>query len=64
MKKSIFSKSMAWILSVVMIFGTAFSTATVFDVANLEVSAAEVYGDFDFSPYDETARTMILVAKK
>ena len=27
-------------------------------------SSAEVYGDFDFSPYDETARTMILVAKK
>ena len=27
-------------------------------------SSAEVYGDFDFSPYDENARTMILVAKK
>ena len=27
-------------------------------------SSAQVYGDFDFSPYDENARTMILVAKK
>ena len=27
-------------------------------------SSAEVYGDFDFSPYDENARTMILVARK
>ncbi|MCR4741967.1 MAG: class I SAM-dependent methyltransferase [Treponema sp.] len=25
---------------------------------------AEVYGDFDYSPYDQKARTMIIVAKK
>ena len=27
-------------------------------------STAQAYGDFDFSPYDENLRTMILVAKK
>ena len=27
-------------------------------------SSAEVYGDFDFSPYDQNARTMVVVAKK
>lgn len=27
-------------------------------------TSAQVYGDFDFSPYNENARTMILVAKK
>lgn len=27
-------------------------------------SKAEVYGDFDFSPYDQKARTMVIVAKK
>lgn len=27
-------------------------------------SSAEIYGDFDFSPYNEKARTMILVARK
>ena len=27
-------------------------------------SAVNVYGDFDYSPYDEKARTMIIVAKK
>ena len=27
-------------------------------------SEAEVYGDFDFSPYDENARTMVIAAKK
>lgn len=27
-------------------------------------SEVNVYGDFDFSPYDENARTMIIVAKK
>ena len=27
-------------------------------------SQAKVYGDFDFSPYDEKLRTMIIVAKK
>jgi len=27
-------------------------------------SSAEVYGDFDFSPYDNHARTLVLVAKK
>ena len=27
-------------------------------------SEAQVFGDFDFSPYDDTARTMVVVAKK
>lgn len=27
-------------------------------------SSVEVYGDFDFSPYNEKARTMVIVAKK
>lgn len=27
-------------------------------------STAEIYGDFDFSPYNEKARTMVLVARK
>lgn len=27
-------------------------------------SSADVYGDFDFSPYDQNARTMVLVARK
>lgn len=27
-------------------------------------TSAQVYGDFDFSPYNENARTMILVARK
>ena len=27
-------------------------------------SKVDVYGDFDFSPYDQNARTMIIVAKK
>lgn len=27
-------------------------------------SAVDIYGDFDFSPYDQKARTMVLVAKK
>ncbi len=27
-------------------------------------ASAEVYGDFDYSPYDEKARTMVIVAKK
>lgn len=27
-------------------------------------STVEVYGDFDFSPYNEKARTMVVVAKK
>ncbi|MCR5766053.1 MAG: class I SAM-dependent methyltransferase, partial [Treponema sp.] len=27
-------------------------------------TSAQVYGDFDFSPYNEKARTMIIVAKK
>ncbi|MBP5520145.1 MAG: class I SAM-dependent methyltransferase [Treponema sp.] len=27
-------------------------------------SNAKVYGDFDFSPYDENARTMVLIAQK
>lgn len=27
-------------------------------------SEAKAYGDFDFSPYNETARTMVLIAKK
>jgi cyclopropane fatty-acyl-phospholipid synthase-like methyltransferase len=27
-------------------------------------SSAEVYGDFDFSPYNENARTMVIVARK
>ena len=27
-------------------------------------SQANVYGDFDFSPYNENARTMVIVAKK
>ena len=27
-------------------------------------SSCEIYGDFDFSPYDQNARTMIIVAKK
>ena len=27
-------------------------------------TSAQVYGDFDYSPYNENARTMILVAKK
>jgi SAM-dependent methyltransferase len=27
-------------------------------------SSAEIYGDFDFSPYNEKARTMVLVARK
>jgi len=26
--------------------------------------SAEIYGDFDFSPYDEKARTMVIVARK
>jgi hypothetical protein len=26
--------------------------------------SAEIYGDFDFSPYNEKARTMVIVAKK
>ncbi|MCQ2982453.1 MAG: class I SAM-dependent methyltransferase [Treponemataceae bacterium] len=27
-------------------------------------SSAEIYGDFDFSPYNEKARTMVIVARK
>lgn len=27
-------------------------------------SQAKIYGDFDFSPYDENAKTMVIVAKK
>ena len=27
-------------------------------------SKVDVYGDFDFSPYDQNARTMIIVARK
>ena len=27
-------------------------------------SSVEIYGDFDFSPYNEKARTMVLVARK
>lgn len=27
-------------------------------------SSVEIYGDFDFSPYNEKARTMVIVAKK
>ena len=27
-------------------------------------SKAEIYGDFDFSPYNENARTMVLIGKK
>lgn len=26
--------------------------------------SAEIYGDFDFSPYNEKARTMVIVARK
>jgi hypothetical protein len=27
-------------------------------------SSCEIYGDFDFSPYNEKARTMVLVCRK
>ena len=27
-------------------------------------SSAEVYGDYDKSPYDEHARTMVIIARK
>jgi hypothetical protein len=27
-------------------------------------TSAEIYGDFDFSPYNEKARTMVLIARK
>ena len=27
-------------------------------------SSAEIYGDFDFSPYNEKARTMVIVCRK
>ena len=27
-------------------------------------SSVEIYGDFDFAPYNEKARTMVLVATK
>ena len=27
-------------------------------------SSVEIYGDFDFSPYNEKARTMVLIARK
>ena len=26
--------------------------------------SVEIYGDFDFSPYNEKARTMVIVARK
>jgi hypothetical protein len=27
-------------------------------------TSCEIYGDFDFSPYNEKARTMVLVCRK
>ncbi|MCR4626673.1 MAG: class I SAM-dependent methyltransferase, partial [Treponema sp.] len=31
---------------------------------NAGFSSAEVFGNFDLSPYDQNARTMVIVAKK
>lgn len=33
-------------------------------LSGIGFSSVEVYGDFDFSPYNEKARTMVIVAKK
>lgn len=49
MKKTI-SKSMAWVLSVVMIFGVFISSANILAETSLTVHAAEklMFGDYEY----------------
>ena len=61
MKKTI-SKSMAWVLSVVMIFGVFVSSANILTETSLIVHAAEklMFGDYEYEVSKDNTVTITL----